>query len=106
MKSKIKKLHKFYDPVFGVRVIVRLETFLGRKAGTSNVGEKNGLRYYLLKLIKIDRGLLSHECIHLVSSIFNERNFPLYLNYIQNQEVFAYYHDYWVETIWKVIKNW
>jgi len=43
--------------------------------------------------------VLLHECIHLVKHIFADRHIPFSAD---NDEVLAYYMEWWFKTLWRV----
>ncbi len=105
MQFKIIRKKFFYDPVFGFQVIVRLETFIkDNKSATAQHEEHK--THQLIRLTRINYDDLVHECIHLVSAILTSCNISTNLENDSNQEIFAYYHSYWVVKIWKIIKKW
>jgi uncharacterized membrane protein len=41
---------------------------------------------------------LVHEITHTIFKVFNDRGIPICY---ENQETFAYYHEYWLRRLWK-----
>jgi len=110
-KGKIEVLKKksklFQEPVFRTEVLVKLKDLKDSDAAAFITTEiEKGVKRYILTFSRIYLSDLDHECIHLVASVFIDRGISLDLNNHPNQEVFGYYHCYWVDRIWKVIKNW
>ena len=102
---KVLKKHSFYDEVFFVEVTVMLVSSLGKNGGEClSEDSDDGIKHYKINLIEINQFDLVHECIHLTKGVFEDRGIPLNLK--EDDETFAYYHNYWCCKIWKVIKNW
>jgi len=102
-----KKSKLFQDFVFRTEVLVELKELKDSEAAACISYEiKNCVKRYIITLGRIDLGDLDHECTHLVSRSFIDRGISLDLSNSSNQEVFGYYHCYWVDIIWKVIKKW
>ena len=47
--------------------------------------------------------VLVHECIHLVLDIYKRAK--VNTNIALDQEPFAYYHGYWIRTIWEYLEE-
>jgi hypothetical protein len=67
---------------------------------------KKGIKRYILTLSHVDLSDLNHECIHLVAMIFVDRDIDIDIKCPSEQEIFGYYHCYWLNRIWETIKNW
>jgi hypothetical protein len=98
MKIKCKKSKLFQE-------LVKMEDL--KDAGALiTVQEKKGNKRYILTFSRINLSDLDHECTHLVAKAFMDRDIYLDMRDSSDQELFGYYHCYWVGRIWKVIKNW
>lgn len=111
MKIRYKKSRTFREPVFRTEVIVRYTGDLVLE-GTDYIGATcssqvvKGVKSYILTFSKIDIADLDHECMHLVSNVFMDRGIQIDLSNHSTQEIFGYYHCYWVDCIWSIIKKW
>lgn len=56
-------------------------------------------RSYIIRIEENDFYTLSHECIHLVRHILDDRGIPFRP---ENDEVVAYYHTYWLKRLWRL----
>ena len=56
-------------------------------------------RSYIIRVEENDFYTLAHECVHLVRHILDDRGIPIRAD---NDEVFAYYHGYWLKKLWRL----
>lgn len=91
---------KFYDPLLFANVEVRIEKVENRLLQAAvDQYEKDGFVYYTVQLeSKKDFYSLMHECVHLVTRIFEDRGIPFRG---ENTEMIAYYQGYWFKRIWR-----
>lgn len=118
------RVKKFYEPVLFASVLFigecspqELDEYLKSKKmplmeagkmmgatatyykGLPNGGEQT---IYLLWMESANVSTLIHECLHLVKRILTDRGIPYNET---NDELMAYYQDYWFGTIWKYLKK-
>ena len=70
--------------------------------GTAAIENKSNFAYIIW--VREDKAFYTivHECFHLVWRIFHDR----FINCdFDNQEAFAYYMDFWVRTLWRIVHN-
>ena len=118
------KVKKLYDPVFLADVtflyggsISDLTSWYNKKKITSDCDpklqgyvelldytkkDKTVERSYIIRIEEKDFYTLSHECIHLVRHILDDRGIPFSP---QNDEVIAYYHNYWLKRLWRLTNH-
>lgn len=102
------KQYTFYEPILFAKVVVRIEkdpeSCLGGSARREERMGKDGkeVRYLLQLENNKDFYTLQHELIHIVKQIFVDRMIPFTA---ENDEILAYYLEYWFKTIWRRINK-
>lgn len=121
------KVKKFYEPILKVTVYFitdsipsEVKNFINKRSDkrasndfdmlegsitlldkTDSRGRK--FRDYLINVEdKNDFYVLLHESVHLVGWILEDRNISVKK---ENDEIFAYYQEYWFKTLWRFMNK-
>lgn len=117
-KASAYKLHlkRFYDPIYHIKVVAVVggrnnfqkyltENYSKEEYGSDIImygGAYLGMQDGELWLWVEDPKnwyIIVHECIHLTIDIFKRKG--ICTDIYMDQEPFAYYHNYWVRTLWE-----
>lgn len=119
------KFKRFFDDIFRAEVFFywscsldKCHEHIGKKLKTNfrewKIDDRLGGQFFVLTttneppiyvvwlLRKKDYYTLTHEVVHLASRILKDRSIDIRDS---NQEVLAYYQEYWVKILWKAISK-